>query len=155
MTAAAALFAVSAIPVGKLAIGAPEAGVAASGAFERMSHLITGHDALDAALRARLFDAFVAIHPGFEADVVALAAFVEQRKLDGASLQAALDDAKAKFAGLPRLIARGWYVGIVEKGADAQCVAYATSLAQVAVADHIRPPTYAYGAYGTWANKPA
>lgn len=158
MTAAAALFAAAVVPVvtrGNLSIAAPAEQVVARAAFDRVSQLLTGHDTLDAVLGERLFQAFVRIHEGFIGNVVTLADFIGAHNLAGEGLQAALDDAKSPVAGLPRLIARGWYVGIVEKGPDAICVAYQSSLAQLAVADHIRPPTYAYGAYGTWANKPA
>ena len=43
---------------------------------------------------------------------------------------------------------------MIERGKDARCVAYETALDAVIVADVLKPPTFAYGAYGSWSAKP-
>ena len=45
-------------------------------------------------------------------------------------------------------------LGVVGSGEGARCVAYETALNAVIVADVLKPPTYAYGAYGSWSAKP-
>ena len=36
----------------------------------------------------------------------------------------------------------------------ARCLAFETALNAEVVADVLKPPTYAYGAYGSWMRKP-
>jgi hypothetical protein len=45
-------------------------------------------------------------------------------------------------------------MGIVGDGAKARCLAYEKALNAVIVADVLKPPSYAYDAYGSWAAKP-
>ena len=45
-------------------------------------------------------------------------------------------------------------MGIVGSGATARCIAYEDALDNVIVADVLKPPTYCYGPYGSWARKP-
>lgn len=55
---------------------------------------------------------------------------------------------------VPWQIVTAWYMGIVGDGAKARCLAYETALNAQVVADVLKPPTYADGAYGSWARKP-
>ena len=59
------------------------------------------------------------------------------------------------IVGLPRSIVTAWCLGIIGQGESARCIAYETALNAVIVADILKPPTYAYGVYGTWQSKPA
>lgn len=103
---------------------------------------------------ARLYDALVAAQPNFPADVQALLALINERQIDPLQLQATLDGEHSPLAPLPRAILGAWALGVVGSGEGARCVAYETALDAVIVADVLKPPTYAYGAYGSWSAKP-
>jgi len=81
-------------------------------------------------------------------------ALINQRHIDPLQLQGVLDGEQSPLAPLPRKIMGAWYLGVVGNGEAARCVAYETALNAMAVADVLQPPTYAYGAYGSWSNKP-
>ncbi len=124
------------------------------GAFTALSAILVGRQALDAAQVARLYDALVAVHPNFAADVQALLAVVNERHIDPLQLQGVLDGEHSPLAPLPRQILGAWALGVVGSGENARCVAYETALNTVIVADVLKPPTYAYGTYGSWTVKP-
>jgi hypothetical protein len=44
-------------------------------------------------------------------------------------------------------------MGIVGSGDKARCLAYETALNAIVVEDVLKPPTYAYGTYGSWTRK--
>ena len=122
--------------------------------FMALSALIVGGRALDATLAQRLYAAFLDIDPNFKASSKTLLDTIEERKLDAQNLQKTLDDEKSPLAPLPHDLARAWFQGIVGSGDKARCVAFETALNAMIVADVLKPPTYAYGAYGSWASKP-
>lgn len=119
-----------------------------------MSAIIAGKQTLDPALAQRLYDALVVDDPKFPQAMQSLLAFVEASRIDPSALQKTLDDQKSSLAKLPASIASAWFLGIVGEGARARCIAYETALNAVIVADVLKPPTYAYGAYGSWSSKP-
>lgn len=123
-------------------------------AFLALSAILTGRQALDAAQAKRLYGALVADDPAFGASSRSLLDMIEQRKIDPVQLQKTLDGEKSPLALLPWRIVTAWYMGIVGDGAKARCLAFETALNAEAVADVLKPPTYAYGAYGSWAKKP-
>ena len=123
-------------------------------AFTALSAILVGRQALDAAQTARLYDALAAVHPNFAADVQALLTLINERHIDPLQLQATLDGEHSPLAPLPRSIVGAWALGVVGSGEDARCVAYETALNAVIVADVLKPPTYAYGTYGSWTSKP-
>jgi hypothetical protein len=127
---------------------------AARGAFLALSALLAGRQSLDQVQARRLYDALHADDPGFPADVQSLLALVNQRSIDPLHLQQVLDAEQAALAPLPRKIVSAWYLGIVGSGEHARCLAFETALNAAVVADVLKPPTYAYGAYGSWAKKP-
>lgn len=127
---------------------------AEQGAFVGVSAMLVGRQVLDPALAKRLYDALVAQDAAFPANVRALLALINAQGLQAAGLQAALDAAQSPLAALPRQIASAWYLGIVGTGEAAVCVAYEQALNAAVVADVLKPPTYSYGAYGSWARKP-
>lgn len=122
--------------------------------FVALSAIIAGRQSLDTEMADRTFKAFVARQPEFAASAAALLKLIESRKIDPMQLQKTLDDEKSPLAPLPRQIATAWFQGIVGSGADATVVAYEHALNAQMVADVLRPPTYAYGPYGSWARKP-
>lgn len=124
------------------------------GAFTALSAILVGRQALDAAQTARLYDALVAAHPNFPADVQALLTLINERHIAPLQLQGVLDGEHSPLAPLPRAIVGAWALGVVGSGEGARCVAYETALNAVIVADVLKPPTYAYGAYGSWSAKP-
>jgi hypothetical protein len=133
---------------------AAPASAAADDEFLSLSTLITGRATLDPAQAKRLHAGLVATMPSFAEQLSALAAFVASNKPAAHDLQSSLDAANAPFAKLPATIATAWYVGVVGSGADARCVTYESSLMNVVVSDRLKPPSYAYGPYGSWGHNP-
>ncbi|HSU04831.1 MAG TPA: sugar dehydrogenase complex small subunit [Acetobacteraceae bacterium] len=125
------------------------------GAFVAVSALLAGHQSMNEAQAVRLYNALAADDPGFPTAARALLAFINDRQVDPLHLQAVLDNEHSGLAALPRKIVTAWYLGVVGDGDRERCLAYETSLMSVAVADRLKPPTYAYGTYGTWASKPS
>ena len=127
---------------------------AEQGAFLGVSAILVGRQALDAVQAKRLYDALTADDPGFPAAARALLALINERKIDPLALQKVLDDEHSPLVTLPRKIVTAWCMGIVGAGEKARCIAYETALNAVIVEDVLKPPTYAYGVYGSWAKKP-
>jgi hypothetical protein len=123
-------------------------------AFLAMSAIIAGKQMLDPGLAQRLYDALIVDDPQFPQKVQSLLAFVEAGKIDPLALQKTLDDQKSPLAPLPLKIASAWFLGIVGDGAKARCLAYEKALNAIIVSDVLKPPTYAYGVYGSWSAKP-
>jgi hypothetical protein len=123
-------------------------------AFARVSSYLLGRDGLDAALGHRLQQVLTEMFPNFPARLQVLAALLASGSVQPLELQALVDGAHPELAPWPRRIFRAWTVGVVGEGADARCVAYESALNAVLVADVLKPPTYAYGAYGSWSEPP-
>ncbi|MEO6918735.1 MAG: sugar dehydrogenase complex small subunit [Collimonas sp.] len=123
-------------------------------AFLKVSLILTGYAKLPPAQAERVYQALAAGDPAFSGQMLALQKFIAERKLNASSLQAALDSEQAVFAALPRNILQGWYVGVVGSGAQAKCIDYEEALMNLAVSDQLRPPSYAYGVYGSWGAQP-
>lgn len=124
------------------------------GAFAAVSAILVGRQSLDAAQTARTYDALIADDAHFPADVQALLALINQRHIDPLQLQPVLDAEHSPLAPLPRRIMSAWALGVVGSGEHARCIAYESALDAVIVADVLKPPTYAYGSYGSWTAKP-
>lgn len=123
-------------------------------AFLALSAILAGKQVLNPQLAQRLYDALVADDPEFPAKAHALLSFVETNKIDPSALQKTLDERTSPVAQLPHKIATAWFLGIVGDGTAARCLAYENALNAVIVSDVLKPPTYAYGVYGSWASKP-
>jgi hypothetical protein len=126
----------------------------AHGAFLAASKTLTGRSSLDSGQAARLYKALVANDPQFPAHAQALLKFIKQRQPDLHHLQDTLDAKHPALAKRAHAIMTAWYLGIVGEGESARCVVYENALNAVTVADVLRPPTYCYGAAGSWAKKP-
>lgn len=124
------------------------------GAFVAVSAILVGRRSLDAAQAKRYYDALSADDPGFPDAAGKLLALINERSIDPLQLQGVLDTEHSALAPLPRKIATAWFMGIVGSGEKARCLSYETALDNVIVADVLKPPTYAYGVYGSWAKKP-
>ncbi len=149
----ASLLAACATRVIPPAFAAPAAD-AAGGAFLAASQILTGRASLDPAQASRLYEALLADDPGFPAEVQALVTLIEQQKIDPLQLQHVLDSEHSPLAALPRKIVTAWYIGVVGDGEKARCITFETNLTNVVVSDKLKPPSYCYGGYGSWAEKP-
>jgi hypothetical protein len=117
--------------------------------------MLTGRSSLDAAQAGRLYQALVSDDAGFEAQHQQLLAFIKEQQVDPMQLQKLLDAQKSVLAPVPRAIVTAWYTGIVGAGEHAKCITFETNLLNAITADKLRPPSYSYGVYGSWAAKPA
>lgn len=125
-----------------------------NGAFLALSAILVGRQSLDAAQAKRLYAALIADDPGFPAMTKSLLDMIEERKIDPLQLQKTLDDEKSPLKLVPWRVVTAWYMGIVGDGPKARCLAFETALNAQVVADVLKPPTYAYGPYGSWTRKP-
>lgn len=123
--------------------------------FLALSAILVGRSSLDAAQAKRLYDALVANDAGFPAAAKQLLQTIEQRKIDPMQLQQTLNDEASPLKDLPGQVVTAWYLGIVGSGDKARCIMFETALNAQAVADTLKPPTYAYGGYGSWSRNPA
>ncbi|TWI12780.1 sugar dehydrogenase complex small subunit [Aerolutibacter ruishenii] len=122
--------------------------------FVPLSSFLLGRQVLDAGLAGRLHAALAAQYADFPKALQALADLLAKAPIDPLQLQALLDKEHETLAPWPRRIVRAWAIGVVGDGKDARCIAYESALNAVVVADVLKPPTYAYGAYGSWSNPP-
>jgi len=125
-----------------------------TGGFNALSALLTGRKIDDPTRSRRLFDALVADKASFMSDVAALLDMIRTRNIPVAQLQTALDSEKSPFAALPRAVVSAWYLGIVGSGKTARCLDFEMAMNAQVVGDVLKPPTYCYGGYGSWAVKP-
>ncbi|AJY48070.1 hypothetical protein TM49_09285 [Martelella endophytica] len=125
--------------------------------FISVSKFLTGRTDLSPEFAQALSVAFTKTDPAFQSKISKLADFISARNPLAADLahQLAIDPAYVEIDDLPGTILTGWYLGIAGIGADAICVTYTQALANRLVADVLSPPSYAYGVYGSWADKPA
>lgn len=129
----------------------PEADMAP---FMALSALLVGRPSLDTAQAKRLYQALVENDPTFAASAKQLLDTIEQRKIDPMQLQQTLDGEKSPLKDVPGLVVSAWYLGIVGSGKTARCIHFETALNAQVVADILKPPTYAYGGYGSWTRNP-
>lgn len=123
-------------------------------AFVALSAILTGRQALDSIQADRLYGALLESSQDFAQATQAVLKLINEQRIDPLALQKFLDDGHPALAGVPRQIALAWYVGVVGEGEHARCLAYETALMSVVVADRLKPPTYAYGTYGSWEKAP-
>lgn len=121
-------------------------------AFTRVSGILTGKKGFDLALAMALYQALRETTPDFDAGVASLAASLEQAA--GADGKLAFDDAHRSQQALAQAILQAWYLGVAGKGKQALCVAYIETLSNRAVAAELVPPSYSYGACGSWQSRP-
>ncbi|MEJ6655570.1 MAG: sugar dehydrogenase complex small subunit [Pseudomonas sp.] len=125
------------------------------GNFLALSALIAGRQSLDNDLAMRYYDALAATDSDFPSAVTALLTLINQQQIDPMQLQATLDENHPELAGVPRKIATAWFLGMVDVGDRVKVFAYEHALNAEAVSDVLKPPSYCYGGYGSWANKPS
>ncbi len=127
---------------------------AEQGTFLALSAIIAGRKSLDPILAKLLYQGLVEDDPNFPQLAKGLLDFINQRQVGPMQLQKVLDDEKSPLAAVPRTIATAWFMGVVGSGTKARCLAYEHALNAEIVADVLKPPTYAYGPYGSWQRHP-
>lgn len=129
---------------------------AISNDFITISIYLTGRDKLSADYSTALYSALTKFDNNLPAKLSHLRAYIDSNSVKAKDLKNKLsnDPRVADLVGLTELLLTGWYLGIVGSGDNAVCVAYVDALANKEVADVLKPPSYAYGAYGSWSAKP-
>ncbi|NMM75232.1 sugar dehydrogenase complex small subunit [Acidovorax sp. SRB_24] len=122
--------------------------------FLTLSQLLTGRDTLDPTLGRRLLEALQASDTSFDQHATDLLDLLQTRKVLLPNLPALLTAEKPPFAALPSQVMAAWYLGVVGDGPQARVVAFEHALNAATVSDKLRPPTYAYGAPGSWSANP-
>lgn len=126
-----------------------QAAATPSAGFMAVARLITGQDAPDAALGARLHAALLQQAPGYEADLPALQGLLEK---SGAG-PLAFADAPAVDALYHRLL-EGWYLGTVQTTGLARCIGFEDIASYAAVKHVMQPPSYCTGEPMFWTHDP-
>lgn len=124
-------------------------------AFMALSRYLTGKSALDADQAQALYAGLLADQADLPQHIAQLQTFIAQTSTSANQLQQVLDAQSSPLAALPKLIMKGWYLGIVGSGAKARAVAYEQALMYPPIADVIVMPTYARGEPGYWAAPPS
>lgn len=120
--------------------------------FGAVSATLTGKPDLDPVLALALYDGMRRTAPGIDAALAALKAVLAQ---EGTLADKATFDAQHKpQQALSQAILQAWYLGVVGKGKQAACIAYAETLANRAVAAQLAPPSFSYGPCGSWHARP-
>ncbi|WP_205794099.1 sugar dehydrogenase complex small subunit [Burkholderia sp. Ac-20353] len=129
--------------------------MAAPDSFMQVSKILTGQGSPDVGQAARLYQALISDEAAFREQHQQLLAYINEHKADPMQLQPMLDAEKSPLAALPRRIVTAWYTGIVGDGERARCITFETNLLNVLTSDRLKPPSYSYGVYGSWAAQPA
>lgn len=122
--------------------------------FVLLSQRLTGRATLDTAMGKRIYDALVTEDARFPDQSQQLLHLIESRRLTDDQLLSTLSSEKPALAHLPAQIMTAWFLGVVGSGMHARVLAFEHALNAQAVADQLRPPTYAYGAPGSWSLAP-
>ena len=128
---------------------------AASPEFMALSRYLTQRDDLSASLGARMQAALQDLNNGFTAQAGTLWQWIGSNKVTLADLNVRLTADRPELADVPGQVMQTWYLGIAGSGVRARVVAYEYALNALTVSDKLRPPTYAYGMYGSWSSNPA
>lgn len=132
------------------------ASAATSGAsgFMALSAYLTERNDLPAPLGARMQAAWQELDDKFNANVDALWQWIDSNHVALAELNPRLQAEKPELAKVPAQIMQIWWQGIAGSGTQVRVVTYEHALNAEAVADRLRPPSYAYGNYGSWHQNP-
>lgn len=124
------------------------------GVFLALSAMLVGRRSLETSLAIRLHAALTATSPNFDADAQELLGLIDAEHIDPTKLQARLETLRSPLGSLPPKIMRAWCLGLVGEGDSVRCIAYEEALNAQFVSDVLKPPTYAYGRYGSWSKPP-
>ena len=122
--------------------------------FMALSAYLTQRDDLDPKLGARMQAAWQELDDKFNANVDALWQWIDSNQVALADLNTKLQAEKPELAKVPAQVMQIWWQGIAGSGTQVRVVTYEHALNAQAVADKLRPPSYAYGHYGSWSQNP-
>lgn len=128
--------------------------VASSDSFMALSRYLTERDDLHQAQGARLLAALNALDGKINDRLDALWKWIGAHQVALAELNARLQAEQPDLAAVPMSVMQVWYQGIAGSDTATRVVAYEYALNAQVVADWLRPPSYAYGAYGSWTRNP-
>lgn len=146
--------AASVVQLSPLTWAATATATAASSSFMALSHYLTARNDLSAKLGARMQAALQALDGQFNAQADALWSWIQSQNVALEQLQARLKAEKPELAAVPAQVMQVWYLGIAGSGTRTRVVAYEFALNAQTVSDKLKPPTYAYGVYGSWTANP-
>lgn len=107
--------------------------------FLALSSRLSGYSNLDQQLGLKIYQSLSKMLPSFDNAVASLAS---------------VDESALGQSPVVKAILQAWYLGVVGSGEQSTCIAYVSTLQARVVADVLRPPTYAYGPYGSWRTQP-
>ena len=125
-----------------------------AGSFMALSRYLTERDDLSARLGARMQATLQALDARCIEQAQALWQRIDASQVPLGQLNARLKAEQPALAGIPGQVMQVWYLGIAGSGSQARVVAYEFALNAQTVADKLKPPTYAYGTYGSWTRNP-
>lgn len=146
--------AASVVQLSPLTWAATAPATAASSSFMALSHYLTARNDLSAKLGARMQAALQALDGQFNAQADALWSWIQSQNVALEQLHARLKAEKPELAAVPAQVMQVWYLGIAGSGTRTRVVAYEFALNAQTVSDKLKPPTYAYGVYGSWTANP-
>ena len=144
--------AVSMVQMAPLSWAAAPAG--ASSSFMALSQYLTARSDLHPKLAARMQAALQALDGQFNAQVDALWSWIDSQQVALNDLTARVKAERPELAGVPVQVMQVWYLGVAGSGTKARAVTYEFALNAQTVSDKLKPPTYAYGSYGSWTSNP-
>ncbi|WP_225198850.1 sorbitol dehydrogenase family protein [Gluconobacter oxydans] len=107
--------------------------------FMTLSNRLSGYSDLDRQLGLRIHQSLSKMFPSFESDILNLVS---------------ANESEINQSPMAKEILKCWYLGVIGSGEQSSCIAYISTLQVRIVSDVLRPPTYAYGPYGSWSTQP-
>ena len=127
---------------------------AGSDSFMALSRFLTERDDLNLAQGTRLLAAMSSLDGKFASKLDELWQWIGSKQIALADLNQRLKAEQPELADVATNVMQLWYQGIAGSGTSTVVVAYEHALNAEVVADKLRPPSYAYGAYGSWTSNP-
>lgn len=132
----------------------PAATAAGSDSFMALSLYLTERAELPLSQGSRLLAALNELDGKFSDKLQTLWAWIGSQQVALADLNQRLKVEQPDLADIPGQVMQVWYQGIAGSGTATRVVAYEHALNAEVVADKLRPPSYAYGVYGSWSSNP-
>lgn len=117
-----------------------------SALFFELSSVLTGIEKPDPALGRRIYQKVALIYPNHEVGYQQLITFCQDN--------ADLANLPEENANLARLLLSAWYLGVINAGNSAVCLAFEDIVSYQLVKPALLPPSYAPGEPGFWTRPP-
>ena len=124
------------------------------GPFSGITRYLTERGDLPQAQGARLLATQNELDGKFNGKLDTLWKWIGSSQVALANLNERLKAEQPDLADVPMNVMQLWYQGIAGSGTATRVVAYEHALNAAVVADMLRPPSYVYGAYGSWSSNP-